>query len=150
MDAKFLYMSPLSFADLNSWTRSTYFHWISVTFQEEPGRPPAEPAFVERVQSPPPPLLQPTPTSSRMYSMSVESVTDTKRILWTDGTTSPLKPAEQTAWLTSCLHNQPLTFTLHRLPTRRVNMALGYSRTPCTMWRMFYLVICIWKKKNIK
>lgn len=81
-------------------------------WKEEPGLSPAEPAFVESSITP-----QPTPASTRMYSMPVESVTGTERILWTDDTTSPFKPAEQTAWLTSCLHSQPLTFTLHRLLT---------------------------------
>lgn len=73
-----------------------------LTFQEEPGPSAAEPAFVQGSITP-----RPTPTSTRMYSMPVGSVTDTERILWTDDTTHPFKAAEQTAWLTSCLHSQP-------------------------------------------
>lgn len=78
------------------------------TFEEAPRLSPAESAIVENSITP-----QPTPASTRMYSMSVESVAETERILWTGDTTSPFKPAEQTAWLTSCLHIHPLTFTLH-------------------------------------
>lgn len=47
--------------------------WTSL---EDSDLPTAEPAFVESSITP-----QPTPASTRMYSMLVESVTDTEKIL---------------------------------------------------------------------
>lgn len=69
----------------------------------------------------------PTPTFTRMYSMPVESVNNTKRTLSTDYTAGPLKPEEQTAQPTSCLHNRPWTFRLYRLPGPREPVSTLYG-----------------------
>ena len=66
---------------------------------------------------------QPPPPECTLCRSS-PSLSDTERILWTDDTTSPFKPAEQIAWLTSCLHSQPLTFTLHRLLTLKASVSI--------------------------